>query len=390
MADRPGSHVFHRRQDLGLGVAGVGDGQRGIISFVNGPCLNQVSDQPRAKRSRGKDARIIIAVCLALGWLLALTGCNGVLTPIPTSTPTPAPTYASGIATATVAPGSYLTPIAPTPTFTPSPTPTPVIHVVERGDSLFGIAIEYGVTVNGLLRANALNEADYLRIGQTLIIPLEEEEELVDGEPVVPQGRVILPTPTPLALTTNGTSLYQTPVGGLWCMGEVVNTTGGPVTNLHVEVVLLASDGTPLLTARSLAAADYLAPDARAPFSILFRRPPEGVADVEVNLIRGEEMSAITAGFVPLTIVGEEGSVSGPQYRVRGTLVNESGRNLTRISVVATIYGADGNVVGYRQVILSDEAWLGSGGQRTFDLLLTPHVVDPPAGFSVIAWGHTG
>jgi LysM repeat protein len=330
------------------------------------------------------------AVCLVLVWLLGLTGCGAVLTPLPTSIPTPVPTYAPGMATPTLAPGSYLTPIPPTPTFTPSPTPTPVVHIVEQGDSLFGIAIDYGVTVDGLVRANALNTEDYLSIGQSLIIPVEEEEESVDGEPVVPQGHVILPTPTPLPLVTNGISLYQTPVGGLWCMGEVLNTTSGPVTNLHVEVVLLAPDGTPLLTARTLAAADYLAPDARAPFSILFRRPPEGVADVEVRLLRGEEISAITAGFIPLSIVDAEGSVSGPQYRVRGTLVNESASNLTRVSVVVTLYGADGNVAGYRQLTLLEDDWLPSGGQQSFDVLLTPQVVDTPTGFSVIAWGYTG
>jgi LysM repeat protein len=350
--------------------------------------MSQARDEQGATGNAGQVGRVL-AACLVLVWLLALTGCDTVLTPMPTATPTPAPTYAPGMATSTVAPGSYLTPIPPTPTFTPSPTPTPVVHTVEQGDSLFGIAIEYGVTVDGLVRANGLNAADYLRIGQTLMIPVAEEEP-EDGDPVVPQGYVILPTPTPLALEVAGTSLYQTPVGGLWGMGEVLNTTDGPVTNLQVEVTLLAPDGTPLLTARTLAATDYLAPQARAPFSVLFRRPPEGVADVEVRLIRGEAISAITAGFVPLTVVGAEGSVSGPQYRVRGTLVNESGRNLTRVSVVATIYGVDGSVVGYRQLILPEDGWLLPGEQRSFDLLLTPQIVDAPAGFGVTAWGHTG
>jgi LysM repeat protein len=358
----------------------------GIIPYVSIQRLSHARDRQHGEGIAGQPLPAAV-LWLALVLLILLVGCDSVLTPEPTPTPTPAPTYAPGMATPTVAPGSYLTPIPPTPTFTPSPTPTPVVHVVERGDSLFGIAIEYGVTVSGLVRTNGLNEADYLSIGQTLVIPVEEEEESIDGEPVVPQGQVILPTPTPLALATGGISLYHTPVGGLWCMGEVLNTTGGPVTNLHIEVTLLAPDGTPLQTARTLAAADYLAPDARAPFSILFRRPPEGVADVEVRLIRGEEMSAITAGFVPVTIVGAEGAVSGPQYRVRGTLVNESGRNLTRVAVVATIYGPNGQVAGYRQIILPNDVLLLAGGQHTFDLLLTPQVVDAPSVFSVIAWG---
>jgi len=320
--------------------------------------------------------------------LLGLSACKGIVTPLPpTPTPTGAPDALTGLATPTIAPGIYLTPIPPTPTFTPSPTPTPVIHLVEQGDTLFGIAIDYGVTVDGLLRVNGLSAEDYLRIGQSLIIPMELEES--DGEAglQVPVGNVILPTPTPLPLGTAGVAFYETPVGGIWCMGEVINTTGGPVTNMQVEVVLLAPDGTPLLTAVTLAAADYLAPEQRAPFSVLFRNPPAGASDVSVSLLRGEAVSPITAAFVPLAVVNPEGAVSGPQYRVRGSVLNEGGVALTRLSIVATIYNKDGRVVGYRQLLIPEEVSLASGQQQSFEILLTPHEVTAPTGYSVIAWG---
>ncbi|MGC9346597.1 MAG: LysM peptidoglycan-binding domain-containing protein, partial [Anaerolineae bacterium] len=222
--------------------------------------------------TREEGARRIFGILMCLQ--LMLTGCGSIVTPpAPTPSPTLAATAPTGMATPTISPNSYLTPIPPTPTFTPSPTPTPVIHIVEEGDTLFGIALDYGVTVDGLLRANALNEEDFLRIGQSLVIPLEEEEDS-EADAQMPMGNVILPTPTPLPLATSGIALYQTPVGGLWCMGEVVNTTDGPITNLQVEVVLVAQDGVPLATGRALAAADYLAPEERAPFSVLFRDPP--------------------------------------------------------------------------------------------------------------------
>ncbi|MGC9467811.1 MAG: LysM peptidoglycan-binding domain-containing protein [Anaerolineae bacterium] len=327
---------------------------------------------------------------LVAGPLLGLAGCKGLITPPPTLTPTPLGSSERGIATPTIALEIYLTPIPPTPTFTPSPTPTPVIHIVEQGDTLFGVALEYGVTVDALLRANLLNEEDYLRIGQSLIIPFEEEEDLAEGEMQVPTGNVILPTPTPLPLSIAGVARYQTPVGGIWCMGEVVNTTGEAITNLQVEVVLLAPDESPLMTSRTLAAADYLSPEARAPFSLLFRNPPEGVSDVQVRLIRGEPISPITAGFVPLSVVDAEGAVSGPQYRVRGRVLNESAQVLTRLSVVATIYNDEGKVIGYRQLVLGDDINLSSGAAQPFELLLTPQVLDVPSDFSVIAWGMTG
>ena len=324
--------------------------------------------------------------------LFSLSACGSVLTPVP---PTPTMTRVSsayvGLATPTVVPEIYLTPIPPTPTFTPSPTPTPVIHFVVSGDTLFGVALDYGVTVDSLLRYNGLDEKDFLSIGQGLIIPLEEEEGTEDGGVMnVPVGNAILPTPTPLPLATAGVALYETPVGGMWCMGEVLNTTGGPITNLQVRVTLTAHDGTPLVSTRVLAAADYLLPEARAPFSVLFRNPPNGVADVTVELVRGEMLSPITESFVPLQVVAMEGNISGPQYRVRGTLLNDGVQTVTRVSVVATIYNTDGNVVGYRQLAMGDALQMASGGQQTFDMLLTPQEVATPAGFSVIAWGVSG
>ena len=317
---------------------------------------------------------------------LFLTACNAVVTPPPT--PTPLPTATPAIrATATLVPGAFLTPIPPTATLTPSPTPTPVVHVVEQGDTLLGIALEYGVTVDALVQVNGLDLAQYLRIGQALIIPLGEEEALADSGMAVPVGNMILATPTPLPLEIVGVTLYQTPVGGLWCMGEVVNTTGGPVTNMQVQATLVAHDGTPLMSSVALAAADYLAPSGRAPFAVLFKSPPTGFADVRVSLLRGETVSAITAGFVPLDVIQTTGAVSGPQYRVTGLLVNNTGGLVNRIAVVVTLYDREGKVIGYRQTVLDKEVSLPVGQSREFKLLLTPQGLEPPASFHVLAWG---
>ncbi|GAB4409990.1 MAG: hypothetical protein Kow00106_03730 [Anaerolineae bacterium] len=47
----------------------------------------------------------------------------------------------------------------------------PVTHVVQPGETLFRIALHYGVTVEALRYANGLTEASVLLSGQTLIIP---------------------------------------------------------------------------------------------------------------------------------------------------------------------------------------------------------------------------
>lgn len=82
----------------------------------------------------------------------------------------------------------------PTPTATPLPTATlssivvtqvpRATYTVKSGDTLAGIARFYGLTLTDLLEVNGLPDANSIREGQVLIIPLE---------------RVVTPGPTPTA-----------------------------------------------------------------------------------------------------------------------------------------------------------------------------------------------
>ncbi len=327
-------------------------------------------------------------VCLwAAGVMVVLSGCGRmVLTPPPTPTPTvgvasPTPRRQAGVR---VLPTLPLTPLPPTPTFTPTPAPTPVVHTVEQGDTLLGIALEYGVSLDALLQANGLTVDEILHIGQTLIIPMEEEAAVGLAAPM---ENLLLPTPTPLPLEVVNVARYRTPTGGLWCMGEVLNSTEGPTTNMQVRVTLVTGEGMPLVMRSALVAADYLPVGKRAPFAVLFADPPEGVADAAVTVIRGEPVGEITAALVALALHDVGGRMAGPQYRVAGVVVNDAGGAVQRVTVVATIYDAEGRVQGYRQVVLHEEEPLAAGAEVPFALLLTPQGVEPPASFSVLAWG---
>lgn len=75
------------------------------------------------------------------------------------------------------------------PTLTPTP-PGPVIHIVKQGETLLGIATEYGVTVEDIQRANGMQLTDVLiRTGQELVIPVKP--------PLAP------PTPAPTETRAN-------------------------------------------------------------------------------------------------------------------------------------------------------------------------------------------
>jgi LysM repeat protein len=80
-------------------------------------------------------------------------------------TPTATPTSPSGV-----------------PAYTPTPTPTtpatssatpgaPTVHVVQRGENLFRIALRYGTTVEAIAAANGIRNTQLIYVGQKLTIP---------------------------------------------------------------------------------------------------------------------------------------------------------------------------------------------------------------------------
>jgi LysM repeat protein len=116
----------------------------------------------------------------------------------PTSTPlVPSPTPALGStvvssvgATATATATATPTPVA----VAPSPT-SQTTYVVQQGDTLFEIALRFGVTVKDLAEANGITNTALIRPGMVLVIP-------VPGATVVAVVGSVTPTWTPLVLNT--------------------------------------------------------------------------------------------------------------------------------------------------------------------------------------------
>ncbi|HID62672.1 MAG TPA: LysM domain-containing protein, partial [Anaerolineae bacterium] len=84
-------------------------------------------------------------------------------------------------ASPTVAVTPTATPTSPpgVPTHTPTPTPTtppgtpgaPIVHIVQRGENLFRIALRYNTTVEAIAAANGIRNPQLIYVGQKLTIP---------------------------------------------------------------------------------------------------------------------------------------------------------------------------------------------------------------------------
>jgi len=100
--------------------------------------------------------------------LLLLVACSSDVIEMPPVTPAPSATAARPATPAPTPTASPLPTLAPTP----SPTVPPAVqHTVQPGDTLYGLALTYGVPIAAIQLANGLGDSTILHAGNVLTIP---------------------------------------------------------------------------------------------------------------------------------------------------------------------------------------------------------------------------
>jgi LysM repeat protein len=111
-------------------------------------------------------AAALAVAAIALFFLPALLGIGG-----GNDDPAASPSPTAAVATATPEP-------------TPIPEPTPQLYVIKEGDTLSGIARQFGLTLDELLAANeeTIENPDRIAVGDEIIIPVPPPDEIDGGE----------------------------------------------------------------------------------------------------------------------------------------------------------------------------------------------------------------
>jgi hypothetical protein len=231
--------------------------------------------------------------------------------------------------------------------------------------------------VGALQAANGISDPSTLQVGLELIIPTGEETEGGDLN-------LLLPTPTPIAFSTEGLTCHEQPAGSLWCMGEVVNSTEASIENVELRLILLNAAGEELVGGNVYAALDLIPSGQRAPFGILFSSPPDSFDSFLALPIRAEASSEPATRYAVLKVGDIEVNPVGSLFEVNGSITNPGQNTVTSITVIVTTYDAEGNVTGFRQFRLPEG--LPAGGNAEFAISLMPYG-GTPANYSVAVQG---
>jgi LysM repeat protein len=280
-------------------------------------------------------ARLGLTTGFLLGALM-LTGCTSQATGTPTATATlrllasRTPSQTPGRPTHTQEP--------PTPS---GPSPTPLTHLVEEGETLLGIAIEYGVELDDLITANPGISPRMLSIGQPVLIPGP------DGAPVV----ILAPTATPVALRFSGPDCYAALSGGLWCLAWAENDAGAPLEGVAAAITLLDAQGVAVASQTAYSPLNLIREDQLIVVAAHFPQvnvAPARVAVTPVSALRLDD----TSRYLPsqARLASEERLPSGVGWRLRGEieLGSEGETDVERGVVVAIGLDSEGRPVGLR------------------------------------------
>lgn len=284
-----------------------------------------------------RNGRLMVAVLLSV---VVISGCGGgsITAPISTLTiePPQNPYQAKSSTPATPSVTISL------PTEQPLlPTPTPFKHSVQSGDTLYGIALQYNISLDRLVSANPGVNSNNLAIGTELVIPFAEDDDLV------------VPTPTPYPIPVTDPVCYPARTRGAWCILMAENDQDIVLENITVAINIYDRSLALVNSYAAIPPLNYIFPDQSFPLAVFIdTKLPESFQASSVlltSLPSGDttQLTEITQQFFHYREDNKIADISGS---VKTSVINPKG---TQIWIAAVAFN-EGLPVGIRK-------WISSG-----------------------------
>jgi LysM repeat protein len=209
---------------------------------------------------------------------------------------------------------------------------TPISYTIRPADTLLGIALDFGVSIEALQAANGHIDPRNLQVGQEIVIPLQD---------IPPAIATMIP------LQVAQPVCYETPTDSIVCMGQIYNTQKYAVRRVDIRVQLLRADGLILAERDTIIDQNMIPPGGSAPYSARFKAEWQNYTTMAS--LRHADMTP-EIHFVPLIIEDEIIQQADGRYSVSATLYNSSPYITEPPRLILTLLDDNGQVVGYRAI----------------------------------------
>ncbi len=256
----------------------------------------------------------------------------------------------------------------------------PTQHVVQRGESLYGIARQYGVTVLAIAQANNISNPNLIYVGQVLKIPVGTTPTVTPTTPVPTTPAATTPAPTTPPPTTGqtvhvvqtGENLYRIALRYGTTVQAISQVNG--ITNPNLVYV-----GMQL----KIPAPGAVLPAATTPAAVVTTPAPVATTPAPATTSEASGGEATAVATTPAPPTGAQASAVPFSYGVQVQLFGQDSaavvENLTRLGVSwvkqeiswATFEPTKGNI-NFDDIDTAIDALDGAG----FNIMLT--VYDAP------------
>lgn len=303
-----------------------------------------------------------------IAWLILvalLSACTPARqTPLQTGTQTLAEQltpYLTRTATLAVEPGQPGQPgktIIPSPL--PSPSATPRTYSIKQGDTLLGIALLYGVTVDAIQAANPQLNPNLMVVGSTLIVPAGADAKAPADS---------LPTATPLPVRLDGVHCAAGQDGGAWCFVVAHNPQKRGIESVSVVIRIADENGKSMQSQVAYSMLNLLPGKGTLPLAVYFPAPVPKTIQASAELLTALPVDVGNNRYLPARLdkVKTDILADGLSAKVSGVVTLDKGSATAhQVWVLLVAYDASRQVIGLRRWEIAADQVLKAGKQAPF------------------------
>ena len=223
----------------------------------------------------------------------------------------------------------------------PAPTATPIIHVVALGETISSIALNYGVLIDAIIKANPDAQPTTLIVGDELVIPASNSLQAAVVDPAILEN-----------IQISDPDCIRTRDGGLWCAVIIEKQGQEDLENIVVTFSFMDSDGGVIEERSTPTLMRHAAAETAIPAVIFLESVPAMYADATASLFSALVVESSPSPYLAIVVEEEARVLNEMEATISGGMrvEAEQEKDQADIWIGAAAFDVDGSLVGVRRL----------------------------------------